>query len=67
MKNWIRNHETILFYTKNKDNFIFNKEYIPYADDYVRRDGNKPEGEGYPIEDTWNCSKLDQVWTLFRL
>ena len=60
-KNWIRNHDTILFYTKDKDNFIFNKEYIPYADDYVRRDGSKPEGKGYPIEDTWNCSKLDRM------
>ena len=60
-KNWIRNHDTILFYTKNKDNFTFNKEYIPYADDYVRRDGSKPEGKGYPIEDTWNCSNLDQL------
>ena len=60
-KNWIRNHDTILFYTKNKNNFTFNKEYIPYADDYVRRDGSKPEGEGYPIEDTWNCNNIDQL------
>ena len=60
-KNWIRNHDTIYFYTKDKDNFIFNKEYIPYADDYVRRDGSKPEGEGYPIEDTWNCNDIDRM------
>ena len=60
-KNWIRNHDTIFFYTKDKDNFIFNKEYIPYADDYVRRDGSKPEGKGYPIEDTWNCSDIDRM------
>ncbi len=60
-KNWIRNHDTIYFYTKNKDNFIFNKEYIPYADDYVRRDGSRPKGAGYPIEDTWNCSDIDRM------
>ena len=60
-KNWIRNHDTIYFYTKDKDNFIFNKEYIPYADDYVRRDGSEPEGEGYPIEDTWNCNDIDRM------
>ena len=60
-KNWIRNHDTIYFYTKNKGNFIFNKEYIPYADDYVRRDGSEPEGEGYPIEDTWNCNDIDRM------
>ena len=28
-KNWIRNHDTIFFYTKNNSDFIFNKEYIP--------------------------------------
>ena len=60
-KNWIRNHDTIYFYTKDKDNFIFNKEYIPYADDYVRRDGSAPKGEGYPIEDTWNCNDIDRM------
>lgn len=37
-KNWIRNHDIILFYTKSKD-FTFNKEYIPYPKDYKRRDG----------------------------
>lgn len=60
-QNWIRNHDTIFFYTKNKGRFTFNKEYIPYADDYVRRDGKKPEGPGYPIEDTWNCSDIDRL------
>ena len=60
-KNWIRNHDTILYYTKDKENFTFNKEYIPYPDDYVRRDGKKPQGSGYPIEDTWNCSSIDTL------
>lgn len=60
-KNWIRNHDTIFFFAKDKDLFTFNKEYIPYAEDYVRRDGSKPEGEGYPIEDTWNCNDLDHM------
>lgn len=58
-KNWIRNHDTILFYTKS--DLSFNKEYIPYPDGYVRRDGNPPEGQGYAIEDTWNCSELDRL------
>ena len=60
-KNWIRNHDTIFFYSKDPNLFMFNKEYIPYADGYVRRDGSKPEGEGYPIEDTWNCNDLDRM------
>lgn len=59
-KNWIRNHDTILFYTKSSD-FLFNKEYIPYPGGYTRRDGGEPTGAGYPIEDTWNCSDLDRL------
>lgn len=60
MNNWIRNHDNILFYSKNSE-YIFNKEYIPYPENYVRRDGGKPEGKGYPIEDTWNCSTMDSM------
>jgi DNA modification methylase len=60
-KNWIRNHDIILFYVKNIQNFIFNKEYINYPDNYVRRDGKKPDGPGYPIEDTWNCNSIDSL------
>lgn len=60
-KNWIRNHDVILFYTKNKLNFTFNKEYIQYPKNYKRRDGSLPQGNGYPIEDTWNCSELDSL------
>lgn len=59
-KNWVRNHDTILYYTKSREH-VFNKEYIPYAADYVRRDGNKPDGRGIPIEDTWNCSSEDRL------
>lgn len=59
-KNWIRNHDVILFYTKSSD-FNFNKEYIPYPEDYRRRDGKKPEGKGYAVEDTWNCCELDSM------
>jgi len=62
-KNWIRNHDVILFYTKS-DEFVFNKEYIPYPDDYVRRDGKKPEGKGMAIEDTWNCNETDQMHSI---
>ena len=58
--NWIRNHDVILFYTKTQD-FIFNKEYIPYPEGYTRRDGAAPTGKGYPIEDTWNCSDMDRL------
>ncbi|MDO4566421.1 MAG: site-specific DNA-methyltransferase [Oscillospiraceae bacterium] len=59
-KNWIRNHETIFYYSKS-DDFVFNKEYIPYPSDYVRRDGNAPDGKGIPVEDTWNCNEADKL------
>ena len=61
-KGWIRNHDTILYHTmSNEANENFNKEYIPYPNDYVRRDGKKPTGKGIPIEDTWNCSNSDRL------
>ncbi len=60
-KNWIRNHDTIFFCVKNKEDFIFNKKYIPYPEGYRRRDGQKPTGEGHPIEDTWNCNEMDEL------
>ena len=59
--NWIRNHDSILFYTKNPKDSVFNKQYIPYPADYVRRDGKKPEGKGYPIDDVWNGSPMDPL------
>lgn len=59
-KNWIRNHDVILFYSKSST-FEFNKEYIPYPEGYTRRDGAVPTGKGYPIEDTWNCSDMDRL------
>lgn len=60
-KNWVRNHDSILFYSKDKTQLKFIKKYIPYPEDYVRRDGAKPDGEGYPYEDTWNCNELDPL------
>jgi DNA modification methylase len=50
--NWIRNHDTILYYVKNPEDFVFNKEYIPYPPDYERWGGRKM-GKGLAIEDIW--------------
>ena len=39
-RGWIRNHDTILYYTKTpKAVPLFNKEYLPYPEGYLRRDG----------------------------
>lgn len=58
-KNWIRNHDMILFYVKTPGQFTFNKEYIPYPPGYVRRGGEKPTGQGYPVEDVWNANPFE--------
>lgn len=58
-KNWIRNHDMILFYVKTPGQFTFNKEYIPYPPGYERRGGEKPSGQGYPIEDVWNANPFE--------
>ena len=59
-RGWIRNHDTLLYYVmSNEARNRFNKEYIPYPADYVRRDGKPPSGKGFPIEDTWNCHNGD--------
>jgi adenine-specific DNA-methyltransferase len=60
-KNWIRNHDVILFYVKSKSRFTFNKEYVPYPAGYQRRgeDDAPVEGKGYPIEDVWNANPFE--------
>jgi hypothetical protein len=61
-RNWIRNHDVILFYAKGGARRVsFHKEYIPYPPGYVRRDGAAPRGPGYPLEDVWNGSDLDRL------
>jgi hypothetical protein len=61
-KNWIRNHDVILFYAKGGARSLdFRKEYVGYPAGYVRRDGVPPSGPGYPIEDVWNGSDLDRL------
>jgi DNA modification methylase len=36
VKGWVRQHDTILYYTKS-DDFTFNKQYIPYRKEYVKK------------------------------
>jgi len=71
-RNWIRNHDTILFYCKDPGKMIFNKAYLPYQEGYSRRGSGGggsgssskkgcPAGKGYPLEDTWNCSAIDRM------
>ena len=34
-KNWIHSHDTILFYSRNEDLKIFNKQYESYSQEYI--------------------------------
>jgi adenine-specific DNA-methyltransferase len=60
---FIRNHDTIYYYGKNARP-LFNRRCIPYPPGYVRRDGQKPHGQGVPLEDTWNCSEADPLHSI---
>ena len=87
VKNFIRNHDTILFYSKNREKMFFNKLYIPNkkfkkilpeskAVKALFKKYNLSEqeiaeilheinygmrGKKYPLEDTWNCNKWDEL------
>ncbi len=56
--NWIRNHDTILFYSKNSDSLNFNKYYIPRSEFKSIADS---KAEQYPIEDVWNGNEYDDL------
>ena len=56
--NWIRNHDTILFYSKDANCLMFNKYYI-HRSEY--KDIAKSNSERYPIEDVWNGNEYDDL------
>jgi DNA modification methylase len=50
-RNYIRNHETLLLYTKTRE-FTFNKVYVPHPKGYERRGGGE-NPKGVPLDDVW--------------
>ena len=56
--NWIRNHDTILFYSKNKQSLSFIKHYISKEE---FKDIATSNAERYPIEDVWNGNEYDDL------
>jgi len=36
IKGWVRQHDTIMYYTKS-ERFTFNKQYIPYREEYIKK------------------------------
>ena len=61
VRNWVRNHDTILFYTRDATRFTFNKTYVPHLPGYQRRGGG--QGQGHPIDDVWNGSPAEHALT----
>ncbi len=56
--NWIRNHDTILFYSKDATQLAFKKFYIPRREYKPIAQGNS---DRYPIEDVWNGNEYDDL------
>ncbi|MDN6390125.1 MAG: site-specific DNA-methyltransferase [Lactococcus lactis] len=56
--NWIRNHDTILFYSKDSKRLDFIKNYIP-KEEFKSIAVSK--AERYPIEDVWNGNEYDDL------
>ena len=62
--NWIRNHDTILFYSRDDTALQFDKKYIPQSDfrDIAKAWGRENRiPERYPIEDVWNGNEYDDL------
>lgn len=56
--NWIRNHDTILFYAKDSKRLDFIKNYIP-KEEFKKIAVS--QAERYPIEDVWNGNEYDDL------
>jgi len=60
-ENWIRGHDTILFYTKGND-FTFNKLYTPYSEEDLEKYPEKKDRKGLAITDVWKDIDPAQKW-----
>lgn len=58
-RNWIRNHDTIFFYTKHPSEFTFHKRWVPHPSGYQRRDGAPGKSPGIAIDDVWNAGEAE--------
>lgn len=63
-RNFVRNHDTLLYYTKGGGPVTFEKVYVPYPEGYRRRSGAASKAGGFPLEDTWNASANDPLHSI---
>jgi len=61
--NWVRNHDVLLYYVVDRENFTFNKElaYKPHEVGYERRGGGG-NPLGVAIDDVWDENALYSPW-----
>lgn len=52
-KNWIRNHDIILYYTKSRTGQVFHIPFRPHEPGYKRRGGKGANPKGIPLDDVW--------------
>lgn len=62
-KNWIRNHDTILYYVKDSCRFTFHTaaRFRPHAPGYARRGGGG-NPHGVALDDVWDEPALYSPW-----
>lgn len=53
-KNWIRGHDTLLYYCKSSRDSVFNKQYLPLSESTIRRYDKKDDQGRYKIYRTKN-------------
>jgi site-specific DNA-methyltransferase (adenine-specific) len=62
-KNWVRNHDTLLYYVKDRRRFTFDvsARFRPHPPDYRRRGGGG-NPQGVPLDDVWDDPALYSPW-----
>lgn len=62
-RNWVRNHDVILYYVADPKRFTFNvsERFKPHAKDYRRRGGGA-NPLGVAIDDVWDDPELYSPW-----
>ncbi len=62
-KNWVRNHDVLLYYVVDRDSFTFHKElaYKAHEPGYARRGGGG-NPLGVAIDDVWDEVELYSPW-----
>lgn len=63
-RNFVRNHDTLLYYVKPGGPVTFEKLYVPHPPGYARRAGAPAGTGGYALEDTWNASARDPLHSI---